>query len=156
MSLLNSNAAHREAALWALQSVISLHPSNQAATVQAGALPKLVGLLDTGPDTAVAEYAADCLCFLAQVTFMLIRHAGMLQITHHCSLILCFKGASAATLDDGLAMLCLLLRTAINICCCPVSDWQFVSIVKVNRESVLQCMLPKTSGLWSPPSVQDS
>lgn len=68
MSLLNSNAAHLEAALWALHSVIALHPSNQAAAVQAGALSKLVGLLETGPDTAVAEYAADCLHSLAQVT----------------------------------------------------------------------------------------
>ena len=67
VSLLNDDAAHLEAALWALQSVICAHPSNQAAAVQAGALPKLVGLLDFGPDTSVAEYAADCLYFLAQV-----------------------------------------------------------------------------------------
>ena len=122
VSLLNSNAAHLEAALWALQSVISLHPSNQAATVQAGALPKLVGLLETGPDTAVAEYAADCLCFLAQVTFMPIQHAGMLCVICHCSFTLCLKGASPATLDGSFVMLLLLLHTALNVCCCPGSD----------------------------------
>lgn len=78
VSLLSSEAVQQEAALWALQSVIAQHPSNQAAAVQAGALPKLVGLLDTGPDTAIAEYAADCLCFLAQVTPPLLQNVGML------------------------------------------------------------------------------
>lgn len=86
MSLLNNDAAHLEAALWALQSVLALHPSNQAAAVQAGALPKLVGLLESGPDTAVAEYAADCLRFLAQVTFLLLHHLGMFHVIHLYSL----------------------------------------------------------------------
>ena len=71
--LLNGDAAQLEAALWALQSVISQHASNQAAAVQAGALPKLVDLLETGPDTSVAEYAADCLYWLVQVLILFHR-----------------------------------------------------------------------------------
>lgn len=101
MSLLNNDAAHLEAALWALQSVLALHPSNQAAAVQAGALPKLVGLLESGPDTAVAEYAADCLRFLAQVTFLPLHHLGMFHVIHCCISILCVKAASVATLSGG-------------------------------------------------------
>lgn len=65
--MLHGDAAQLEAALWALQSVVSQHASNQAAAVQTGALPKLVDLLETGPDTAVAEYAADCVYWLVQV-----------------------------------------------------------------------------------------
>ncbi|KAL3156347.1 hypothetical protein ABBQ38_000664 [Trebouxia sp. C0009 RCD-2024] len=64
--MLNGDAAQLEAALWALQSGVSHHASNQTAAVQAGALPKLVDLLEMGPDTSVAQYAADCLYWLVQ------------------------------------------------------------------------------------------
>lgn len=69
--MLNGDAAQLEAALWALQSGVSHHASNQTAAVQAGALPKLVDLLEMGPDTSVAQYAADCLYWLVQVLIVL-------------------------------------------------------------------------------------
>ena len=141
VSLLNSGAAHLEAALWALQSVIALHPANQAAAVQTGALSKLVGLLETGPDTAVAEYAADCLCFLAQVTSTLFHHLSTLQVMYHCSSYSASKFLSfnswwwlaAASAEHSLR----------GVCSCSVPDWQLVSIVEYNRMSMLQYMPPK-------------
>lgn len=67
VQLLDGSEGHQEAAAWALKCVISSQPSNQTAALQAGAMPKLVRLLDNGPDSAIAGSAADCLCSLAQV-----------------------------------------------------------------------------------------
>ena len=51
-----------------IEGVVTLHPANQGAARQAGALPALVGLLEkTGPDSAISETAARCLHALAQV-----------------------------------------------------------------------------------------
>lgn len=49
-----------------------------------------------------------------------------------------------------------LLRMAVNVCCCPVPDWQLMSIVEVNGTSVLQYILLENCGLRNLPSVQDS
>lgn len=81
--------------------------------MQAGALPKLVGLLETGPDTAIAEYAADCVCFLAQVTFaptatQATLHTGQKQkrmkrvkYQHVCSSMwACFEGIHQHSFDS--------------------------------------------------------
>lgn len=142
VSLLNSGAAHLEAALWAMQSVIALHPANQAAAVQAGALSKLVGLLETGPDTAVAEYAADCLCFLAQVTFALFHHLSTLQIMYHCSSC---STSNCLSCDSRwwLAAASSAAHSFISVCFCSVPGWQLVSIVEDTRRSMLQHVLPK-------------
>ena len=67
VQFLDGSECHQEAAAWALKRVISLQPSCQAAALQAGAMPKLVRLLEHGPDSAIASSAADCLCSLAQV-----------------------------------------------------------------------------------------
>ena len=152
VSLLNSGAAHLEAALWALQSVIALHPANQAAAVQTGALSKLVGLLETGPDTAVAEYAADCLCFLAQVTSTLFHHLSTLQVMYHCSSYSTSKFLScnswwwlaAASAEHSLR----------SVCSCSVPDWQLVSIVEINRMSMLQHMLLKILSFRVHPAIR--
>ena len=50
---------------------------------------------------------------------MLHYHLGMLHFIHRCIAILCVKDASAATFDVGRVLL-RLLRTALNVCCCPV------------------------------------
>ncbi len=64
---LHGNEAYIEGAAWALHSVVALHPANQGAARQAGVMPHLVGLLDTGSDSITAECAAKCLHALVQV-----------------------------------------------------------------------------------------
>ena len=147
VSLLSSQAVQQEAALWALQSVIALHPSNQAAAVQAGALPKLVGLLETGPDTAVAEYAADCVCFLAQVTFLLLQQWACFKDIYQCSfgrvwlttvLAASLHGIDASSVVQCCAVLCM----AFNYCCCQVVLHCFGAVAEqhgANRRYVCNC-----------------
>ena len=59
--------AYLEAAAWALQAVVALHPANQAAAQQAGIMPTLVRLMGNGPDSIITECAARCLHALVQV-----------------------------------------------------------------------------------------
>ena len=64
---LHGEEVYHEGAAWALHTVVAQHPGNQGAARQAGVMPALVGLLETGPDSTITESAARCLHALAQV-----------------------------------------------------------------------------------------
>ncbi len=103
---LEGDEAHIEGAAWALHNVVALHPSNQGAARQAGVMPALVGLLDSGPDSITTECAARCLHALAQVCIAqgtvvwCMSHACMMQlaVSHEGQLASCNTGYAALLL----------------------------------------------------------